>query len=396
MKIGIDARWILNPQKNPAIGVGHYTYQLIRHLLKIDRKNQYTLFFDYRVREKDVKKFTQPNVKISFFPWSDYKKYLPGAYSEILGLATLAKKNFDVLHITSPDARIPLGYHGKVICTFQDLAVFNFPRLFPDLKKIKARYNRQAMAKRADKIIAVSENTKKDLIKFFDLPEEKIEIVNNSIDERFFSTVDYRGEKTREELKNKFKIDKKYILFIGTLEPIKNITRLLQAFKKVKEKTLKEEGKFNYQLVLGGKRGWLAGEYLRIAKDLGINNDIQFLGYVEGDDLIKLFQNCQVFVMPSLYEGFGMTVLEALACRVPTAVSDIAALREIAGDSVEYFNPVDVDALARKIIYVLNNREAHLEEKAEIGLKKARRYSWEKCAEETLNVYHKIGKLNKK
>src|SRR5512135_659155 len=102
MRIGIDARTILNPEKGDAIGVGHYTYQLIRHLLNIDKVNEYVLFFDFHVREKDVKKFTCPNTKIKFYPFSDYKKYLPGAYSELLGTATLNKEKLDVLHSTSP------------------------------------------------------------------------------------------------------------------------------------------------------------------------------------------------------------------------------------------------------------------------------------------------------
>jgi len=113
MKIGIDARKILSPEKNSDIGVGHYTYQLIRHLLEIDRENEYVLFFDFKVREKDIKKFSQPNVKIKFYPFSDYKKYMPGVYSELLGTATLAKEKLDVVHATSPTSRIPSSYGGK-------------------------------------------------------------------------------------------------------------------------------------------------------------------------------------------------------------------------------------------------------------------------------------------
>src|SRR4030042_2153591 len=106
MRIGIDARTILNPEKGEAIGVGHYTYQLIRYLLELDKVNEYVLFFDFHVREKDVKKFTRPNVKIKFYPFSDYKKYLPVAYNEILGSAILTKEKLDLIHTTSPLSRI--------------------------------------------------------------------------------------------------------------------------------------------------------------------------------------------------------------------------------------------------------------------------------------------------
>jgi len=392
MRIAIDARSILNPEKNPQIGVGHYTYQLIRNLLKIDQRNRYTLFFDYRVREKDVKKFSAPNVTIKYFPWSDYKKYLPGVYSEILGLATLGSGDFDLLHTTSPDGRVPIGYQGKVICTFQDLAVYKQQELFPALTRIKARYNRQAMAKRADRIIAVSENTKNDLIKILKVEADRIEVVNNAIDERFFVEKSFVRHEIENELKDKFRIDGEYILFVGTLEPIKNLVRLLQAFKVFKDKINEKYPGKKYQLVLGGKPGWLVQHLLQVAKDLGIANDLKFLGYVEGDDLKKLFFLSSAFVMPSLYEGFGMTVLEALASRAVVAASNIETIKEIAGETVEYFDPLDVRAMAEKIEFLVSLSDEEKNRKVEKGLIQAKKYSWQKCAEKTLEVYQKVAR----
>lgn len=389
MRIGIDARSILNPEKNPAIGVGHYTYQLVRHLLKLDQRNQYELFFDYRLRQKDVKKFSKPNVKIKYFPWSDYKKYLPGAYSEILGLATLSRKDFDVLHITSPDARVPLGYRGKVVCTFQDLAVYKYPKHYPQGKRLKARYNRRAMAARADKLIAVSDNTKKDLIDLFNVPAEKIAMIYNAADERFFQAMKIDKEKLKEDLKERFRIEKDFVLFVGTLEPIKNVTRLIQAFKVFKDKNAKSGNPRGYQLVLAGKKGWLAKEYLQIAKDFGLENDVKFLGYVEGEDLKKLMKGAKLFVMPSLYEGFGMTVLEAMACKTPSIISDIDPLRKIAGNAVEYVNPRDIEEIAQKIGELIENDERK-RELARSGFERAKNFSWEKCARETLEVYEAV------
>lgn len=384
MKIGIDARSILNPEKNPEIGVGHYTYQLIRHLLKMDQENEYVLFFDYRVREKDVKKFTQKNVKIKYFPFSDYKKYLPGAYSELLGLATVAKNDLDVLHITSPDARVPVGYSGKVVCTFQDLAVYVKPELVSRVKKVKARYNRSAMAKRANKIIAVSESTKKDLEQFLKTPEEKISVIHNGVDERFFQEVVISKEELKKELKSKFDIDKKFILFIGTLDPTKNIARLLESFKKIQEK----RGRGEYQLVIGGKKGWLADSYIQIAEDLEISEDVKFLGYVEGDDLRKLFKGASLFAMPSLYEGFGVTVLEAMASGLPCLVSNLAPLKEITKGTVEFIDPLNTDDMAIKAEALLEDGEKQMTMAGE-GVAVAKDYSWFDCAEKTLEIYKK-------
>lgn len=395
MKIGIDARSILNPEKNPAIGVGHYTYQLIRNLLRIDQRNQYFLFFDYRVREKDVKKFSKPNVTVKYFPWSDYKKYLPGAYSEILGLATLSGHDLDVLHCTSPDARVPMGYRGKVICTFQDLSVYKHPKYFHKGNKVKARYNRKAMATRTNNAVAVSENTKNDLKEIFQLSDEKITVINNGVDERFFMDISQPKEEIKKELAEKFRIEREYILFVGTLEPIKNVTRLVRAFKLFKENAKKKGLKHDYQLVLGGKKGWLAGELVQTAKDTGLQDDIKFLGYVEGDDLRKLLKNAELFIMPSLYEGFGMSVLEAMAAGTPTIVSNIESLKQISGDAVEYIDPLKIEEMAEKIEELIDdNKRKDLMRKK--GIQRAKDFSWEKCAEETLGVYQKVAGKNAK
>ena len=233
MKIGIDARTILNPEKGEAIGVGHYTYQLIRHLLAIDKENEYVLFFDFRVREKDVKKFAQSNVKIKFYPFSDYKKYMPGAYNEILGMATLLRENLDIVHSTSPMSRIPVSYRGKTVVTVHDLAVYKVPDVFPQLKRTKIRTTTNLMVSHADMIIAASQSTKNDIVDIFEAKEEKIKVIYSGFDKRMSE----ESKMSRGVVLEKYDIgkDKKYILFLGTIEPIKNITRLFEAFKKFKE-----------------------------------------------------------------------------------------------------------------------------------------------------------------
>ena len=206
MKIGIDARSILNPEKGDAIGIGHYTYQLIRHLLKNDTENEYVIFFDFRVREKDIKKFTRSNVKIKFYPFSDYKKYLPGAYSEILGTATLQKEKLDVLHATSASNRIPTGYNGKTVITFHDMAMFNIPQFLPAVKRVRDKTVAKLMAHKADKIIAVSEALKNDVQKFLGVGEEKISVIYSGLDERFFE----QSQTDDGKVLGKYDISKKY------------------------------------------------------------------------------------------------------------------------------------------------------------------------------------------
>jgi glycosyltransferase involved in cell wall biosynthesis len=385
VKIGIDARTILNPEKGDAIGVGHYTYQLIRHLLQIDRENEYVLFFDFRVREKDVKKFTRPNVKIKFYPFSDYKKYLPGAYNEILGTATLARENLDVIHATSPMSRIPASYRGKTVVTIHDLAVYKVPDVFPQLMKTKTRAVLNLMAGKADKIIAVSNSTKKDVMDIFKCPEENVKVIYSGYDRRFSD----KSTATREKILEKYGVRDKYILFLGTLEPVKNISRLFEAFKIFRDTCKKENGKCEYKLVMAGKKGWMAKEYKQIAKDLEIAKDVIFTGYVIGDEIVPLFQYADFFVMPSLYEGFGTTVLEAFATGTPAIISNVSSIPEIADGAAELVNPLNVQEIADAMLKL--SKDENLKNMyREKGLRQVEKFNWEKTARETLEVYKQL------
>jgi glycosyltransferase involved in cell wall biosynthesis len=385
MRIGIDARTILNPEKGEAIGSGHYTYQLIRHLLKMDKENEYVIFFDFRVREKDVKKFTQDNVKIKFYPYSDYKKYLPGVYSELLGTATLQKEKLDVLHSTSQFSRIPSGYDGKTVVTFHDMGMFKTPECYPAAKRLREKMVSNLMARKADKIIASSKSLQNELKQFLAISEEKSEVVYSGLDERFFeiSTSDPK------KVLAKYGIEKKYILFLGTLEPSKNIVRLIESFGKLKQILKKQNnGKFEYQLVIAGKRGWLSDEYQQIIKDLGLGKDIIFTGYVVGDELVPLLRGADFFVMPSLYEGFGMTVLEAFATETPSILSRVSSLPEIAEEAAYFVNPIDENEMVAAMLKFIEDESLKNSYK-EKGKIQAKKFDWNETAKKTLDIYKK-------
>jgi glycosyltransferase involved in cell wall biosynthesis len=389
MRIGIDARTILNPEKGEAIGVGHYTYQLIRHLLEIDHENEYVLFFDFRVREKDVKKFTKLNVKIKFYPFSDYKKYLPGAYNEILGMATLAREKLDIIHSTSPSSRIPTSYRGKTIVTVHDLASYKLPDIFPKLKVAKFKATTNLMVNKADKIIAVSNSTKNDLCSIFGCSQDKVSVIYSGFDKRLLE----ESKVSREKVLEKYGINdgKKYILFLGTLEPVKNLTRLFEAYKIFKEKCQKGNGSCDYKLVVAGKNGWLGKEYRQAVKDLGIAKDVIFTGYIIGDELVPLFKNAEFFVMPSLYEGFGTTVLEAFATGTPAIVSNVSSIPEIAGDAALMVNPLDVQEIAEAMVRMSADDKLRYDLRQK-GFQQVEKFNWEKTAKETLEVYRSLAK----
>ncbi|MFA6193365.1 MAG: glycosyltransferase family 1 protein [Parcubacteria group bacterium] len=382
MRIGIDARAILNPEKVAPTGVANYVWQLVKNLLEMDKENQYILFFDFKVQDKDVKRFTQPNVKIKFFPFSDYKKYMPAAYSEILGMATFAREKMDVLHTTSPLFRVPATYRGKIVTTFYDFAPYRVPELFPRLATAKLKTLYSFAAKKSDHLITVSESTKKDAREFLRYPGEKITTIHNGIDKRFFEQEEY----SKDDVKKGHGILGKYILFLGTLEPRKNLSRVLDAFARFK-KDFKNNS--DYQLVVAGKRGWLMEEYFQHAKDLGIEDDVVFTGYVGGDELKPLYTNAEFFVMPSLWEGFGQTIVEAMACGAPCLVSKVSSIPEIADEAAYFVDPHDTEGIAKGMMELASNKDLR-ENLSAKGKQQAKKFSWEKCAKETLEVYKNV------
>ena len=383
MKIGIDAQTILNPKMGDAAGLGHYTYQLIRYLLEIDQENEYFLYFNYRVREKDIKKFNKPNVTIRRFPFSYYKKFLPLAYSEMLASAFFLRDKLDVLHI--PGGRVPLTYKRKFAVTAYDLATKRFPELFSKKARIKFKIKPPAFG-RADMIIASSEAAKNDLKSNFEISDEKIKVIYNAFDEKFFKDASVNEI---QKVKEKYKIDREYILFMNTIKPLNNLTRLIEAFSKLRLILKGKKPNSNYKLVLAGKNGWMSDEIHQIAKDFGLKNEVIFPGYIDPKDLNALFAGADIFVSVPVYEEFGAPVLEAMASGTPVVCSNISSLPEITDGAAELVDPYDIEGIKNAILKILDDDRLRDDLKKK-GLEQAKKFHWKKTAEETLRVFEKV------
>ena len=387
MRIGIDAQTILNPEMGDAAGLGHYTYQLIRHLLMTDKENEYFLFFSYRVRQKDIEKiekFGNPNIKIKRFPFSCYKRFLPLVYSEMLANSFFLKYKLDALHI--PGGRAPASYKKKLVVTAHNLAIKKFPELFSKKEVLKSRIKPPAYNK-ADIIIATSESAKKDLINNFGVDENKIRIVYNAFDEKFFNDASITEI---QKVKSKYKIEGEYILFMNTIKPLNNLSRLIEAFSKSRLILKGKKPNSNYKLVLAGKSGWLADEIKQIAKDFGLKNEVIFPGYIAPQDLNALFAGADIFVSVPIYEEFGSPVLEAMACGTPVICSDVSSLPEITNGAAQLVNPYDIDGIKNTILKILDDDKLKEEIKKK-GLEQARKFHWKKTAEETVKIYKEAG-----
>ncbi len=384
MKIGIDCRTILNPEKGEFGGVGHYVYQLVRHLLKIDKENYYILFFDHRIKKKKIKKFAQKNVKIIFYPFFLYSKFIPTSFSHHLFDAIVQKEKIDLFHlpfIPSPPKKLPI----KTIATIHDLSILRLPNLYSKKELEIEKTELSFILPSLDKIIAVSYSTKKDLEQIFGIPSEKIKVIYHGLDERFFKSM---PEDEIEKVKKKYKIKKDYLFFLSPLIARKNICRIISAFENVKKNSQIK----NLQLVLGGKPGSVFKKIKKKIKNSPYNKDIILTGYLEPEEVNCLFQGAKIFIFPSLYEGFGLPVIEAMAKKVPVITSNLSSLPEIAGEGNAIFvNPYKEKEISQAIIELLTNEEKR-KELIKNGFSRAKEFSWKRTAEETLKLYQEVAK----
>ncbi len=419
MRIGIDCRTILNISNGERAGVGHYTYFLVKNLLLEDKKNEYVLFFDNRFKGvEEFKKYS--NVTIKFFPFYNFKKFLPFVYSHILISIFLSKANLDIYH--SPANIIPLYYNKKSIVTIHDLGIYKYPEFFPRKFLYRQSFSKKILVpnslKKSTIIIAVSKSTKKDIIQEFKVSEEKIEIVYEGVLDN--SDV-CQNINDFEALKKKYGINDKYILFLGTIEPRKNIINLIKAFRSLR--LVYNSPISDYQLIIAGNRGWSDQPIYKSISDanasiLGIkekrtglerrnnhnlsklekrlgterrkNQPIKYVGYVSNDEKMALLCKTTCFVFPSFYEGFGLPVLEAMSLQIPVITSDISSLPEITGtDAAILIDPKKDSEISEAIQKIITDKD-FAKELARAGQLRSDYFSWKKCAKETIAIYNSI------
>lgn len=368
MKIGIDCRLY----SSNFTGIGRYTYELTRGLFKIDKENQYVLFFN------------NPEFKDYFPPAHNVKKVLVNAkhYSiaeQTKFLRAIKKENLDLMHFTHFNA--PILYFHPSIVTIHDLTVSFFPgrKNKSVLKKLAYNLVLSSAIKKAKHVIAVSEHTKKDIVKIIKIRPEKITVIHEGIGEEFRKIED---EKFTESVKEKYGINKPFILYTGVYRYHKNITGLLKAFQ-----ILKEKYHIPHKLVITGKEDPYYPEVRILTHELGINDDVIFAGLVPEKDLIALYSCADLHTLPSFYEGFGFTPLEAMACGTVTAVSRTSSIPEICGDAAVYFDPYDIKEMA-SILHKGLTDESLRKRLIKAGSERVKRFKWENLAKQTLEVYN--------
>ena len=371
MKIAIDTRLLNHNRRH---GLFTYTEKLIYNLAKIDKDNEYFLLFtSLRKKENELwgpsnARFVKKIIRIpdGDFPFKDY------IISRVILPSFLEKYKCDIFHSTF----YPLLLRKRrirYVFTIHDLKSL---RIKDDAWRQNLKMYKEAM-RISDAIIAISNATRKDIIEHFSVPADKIKVVYLGVSSSYKRIED---NMVLNNILRKYGITKDFFFSLGG-NPRKNINRLIKSFSLFKYKN-------DFDLVIAGVGvNERVDEYKKLVEKYNLSGNIKILGYIKNnDDLVGLYNSAYCFVFPSLYEGFGLPVLEAMACGTPVITSNVSSLPEVGGNAVLYVDPYKEDDIARVIEKMVEDKE--LKNKlAEQGLERAKQFSWRRTAEETLKVY---------
>jgi len=350
-------------------GIGNYTYNLFKKLLEVNTHGRYFVinYQDMKIFDRDTLIVENPFKQIlQTYMWYPYL------------IIRLRKTDLDLIHNPS---QIPTFFDTKqiYIITVHDLTPIIFPKEHKSGKSLIYKLLFPRTLKTADKIIAVSYSTKQDLLKYFKVADKQIKVIHEAADEKFQPL----DKETIQKFKTKYNLNSPFILYVGTLEPRKNIPTLIKAFYNLRKYNLP------HKLVITGKKGWKYNSIFEIIEKFDIQGDVIFTGYMPDEDLPALYNAADLFVYPSLYEGFGLPPLEAMSSGCPVITSNTSSLPEVVGDAGIMIDPYDVDTLTSSIYKVLTN-DGLKADMVEKGLERAKMFSWEKTAKETLKIYREI------
>jgi len=373
-KILIDALSLLSP----LTGIGRYTYE-ISHRLKDLSKDEYEIFFNYGYHSKELYELSnnqsaveKKTKKLNFFLKKIplLKKLVKPFYLYITKFYTT---EYDLYFQPNfiPNKNIKAK---KLICTLHDFSFLLQPQWHPK-ERIDYFVQNFDLIKKADHIITGSNFTKQEIVYHMQLPQDKISVIYHGVNHEVYK--EYPSNEL-QETKTVFDLPKKFLLFVGSIEPRKNLLTLLKAYT-----LLKNEQKDELPLVLVGFKGW---ENKETMQEIEKNKEhIRYLGYVTETHLAHIYNLATIFIYPSLYEGFGLPPLEAMACGTPVIVSNVASLPEVCGDAALYVEPMDLQGIIDKISLLANDEKlrGELSKKSKL---QAAHFSWDKAAQEHLKI----------
>lgn len=369
MKIAIEARPI---KWSYGTGIGNYTFSMIEKLHELDKENQYTFLWP----DENPVPYIPFKSHYSFYalPKDDERED-----AEIP--LWLSMEKADIFHLPQNGFRIPKTKTCKFIVTIHDLIPYFLPEMVrPSFLK---RFTREMpeIVESADHILTVSQFSKDDIVKLFKVPPQKISVVYSAPTAAYQP---YPEKPIRKYLGEKYGLKRPFILYAGGLNPRKNVAELIYAYSKI----FRELHDLEQLVILGGNSNH-TNQLKLLVQSLGLESDVIFPGFVESTDLPFFYNGADLFVYPSLYEGFGLPPIEAMACGTPVITSNVSSIPEIVGDAAIQVNPSDTLQLAESIFMVLNNPELHRTLAAR-GLEHCKKYQWRQNAAQILEAYRRV------
>jgi len=370
MHIGLDGI----PLTKLKTGVGHYTFELARALALVAPADDFQLVSPLP--------YTTPPGTVSE---QGLPPNLQAVHAEVrgaskhwwtIGLPSYLRRNpLDLFHGTNYD--VPLFGGSRTVLTIHDLSSYIHPETLQSRSVRRARYRLPIMARRATIIVTPTSTVRLEVCERLRVNPEKVVAIHHAPRPCFRSLPPNQAIETTRRLG----IDDDFLLFVGTIEPRKNLLTLIRAFENVLKKT-----NLRPQLVIAGQKGWLTDELFDYVKNVDFGNRLRWTGYVSDEDLCALYSSCRAFIYPSIYEGFGLPPLEAMACGAPVISSRIPSITEVLGTAARLVSPTDVHALSESIIELWENSDER-QRLSEAGQTRAAEFSWERTARLTRAVY---------
>lgn len=382
MKIGVEASCLGRKQRT---GVDHYTYFLLRAMIRQAPQHQFELeYFRFITKPPVSLGLEAPNVRqhrVSLIPGKIYSALFKYMWAPPIDLLSGARGQ---VYLFPNFARWHLMFTRKSVVVIHDLAYHHAPEYVPErLRDYLAKYVPKALTQ-ANHILAVSEATRQDIIDTYGINPEKVTVASNAVDHDFFYR---RNEAEVEKVLPKYGIEGSYIMFHGTIEPRKNLRGVMEAYRQLPDKL-----KRHYSLVLSGGKGWLDEDiHTQIADLQAQGARVVRTGYVDQADLPALYSGASAFLYPAFYEGFGLPIIEAMACGTPTITSNLSAMPEAAGDAGILIDPHDSTDIARAIESILTSPPT-AKRMREAGLKQAAKFNWDDSARAALAAIEKVAK----
>jgi glycosyltransferase involved in cell wall biosynthesis len=368
MRIAFDGT-TLTPGRT---GVGYYTEHLLQHLAREIVNTGDELIV---VSNKPID--TQAPLPAHVRVHDGHRFPIRIGWMQLRAASALEALRPDVAHFTN--GMIPMGSPVATVVTVHDMSLRLYPNCHPVRRVLLNRPLMHVAIRQASAIVTVSNSARRDLLRLHGVAADRVAVVHEAASPVFRPMTD---RARLEDVRARYGLPRQFLLYVGTIEPRKNLARLMSAFAEARRRGIP------HHLVCAGPYGWSSRDLAGRIERLGIRDAVHFTGYVPFEHLPSIYNLAEFFAFPSLYEGFGLPVVEAMACGIPVLTSNTSSLGEVAGDAAETIDPMSTDAIADGIVRLASDAELR-RDRSERGLARARSFSWTQTARDMLAVYHR-------